>query len=498
MLLWEEKIIGDSELLTGVYFALRKKYGLLLREQQCLPTKIVLTEKQLRTIWYDQAYDRRGMRTVDDKKVVILSPGVWNLDPGPDFINAKIRVNHRVIEGDIELHLRNTDWYAHKHQLDKRYDNVVLHVCFHSIAKKRFIRKGMHELELGKYMYAQSYALPESGVEGYPFTSESITGKCGKAVIAENLIRVENIILAAGEARFVIKAETYESILKEKRSIDEVMHYGILECLGYKDNKEAMRSLAKKVTHMQINAVIAGSEAGSDNKSDNVEKLLLTSAGLMGNIGGNTGKQSVSWVFNNLRPVNYPQRRLAGYAAMVTKLAPRSVTDCIDMIVEQSIKNNLLPELALEELVRIIVQPARGYFAERCVYGGREAFPKYAFIGRNRAMVVLSNSVLPVMYVYYKSRGKDLSAKYVRRLYRAVPCLELNRRAKLMSCRIFGPVRLKNYHIKSELQQQGLVQLFHDFCDEKCMRCVSCVLPDILQIPTAELQNMVKYLVQVQ
>lgn len=77
-------------------------------------------------LWKQTRYDTRG------RKVRILSPGRHNHSDGPDFLDARIMLNEKLLSGDIELHHRESDWYAHKHHLDPNYNHCILHVIFHT------------------------------------------------------------------------------------------------------------------------------------------------------------------------------------------------------------------------------------------------------------------------------------------------------------------------------------------------------------------------------
>src|SRR3954465_8232897 len=86
-------------------------------------------EKLLQKIWLRGDFDGASAATTDGRRVRILHPGKWNLLGGPDFRGARLRFCAGAeINGDVEVHLRATDWDAHGHARDAAYDGVVLHV----------------------------------------------------------------------------------------------------------------------------------------------------------------------------------------------------------------------------------------------------------------------------------------------------------------------------------------------------------------------------------
>lgn len=86
-------------------------------------------EKLLHYAWKHRVYPLEGLQTTDGQAVEVLDVGLQNVHAGPDFFNAKVRIGGALWVGNIEIHLRSSDWYRHGHQHDEAYENVVLHVA---------------------------------------------------------------------------------------------------------------------------------------------------------------------------------------------------------------------------------------------------------------------------------------------------------------------------------------------------------------------------------
>lgn len=69
-----------------------------------------------------------SLATVDGRPVRIIHPGRLNTDAGPDFFNARILIDGRLWAGDVEIHVKASDWYRHGHHTDPAYSSVILHV----------------------------------------------------------------------------------------------------------------------------------------------------------------------------------------------------------------------------------------------------------------------------------------------------------------------------------------------------------------------------------
>src|SRR5688572_29099135 len=86
-----------------------------------------VSELTLSRIWQDGLFTRE-MRTVDGRRVTVVYGGVWTHQDGPDFRDAMLEIDGKLLRGSVELHLRASDWMRHGHQHDLAYDTVVLHV----------------------------------------------------------------------------------------------------------------------------------------------------------------------------------------------------------------------------------------------------------------------------------------------------------------------------------------------------------------------------------
>ena len=115
--------------------------------ERCLPSTVCVREKgagyssgfhwserHLQCIWFDARYRPASFMLPDGESVSVLDPGEWNLEAGPDFLNAALLIQPgaRQLRGDVEVHVRPSDWDAHKHHNDPAYDGVIAHVTWFS------------------------------------------------------------------------------------------------------------------------------------------------------------------------------------------------------------------------------------------------------------------------------------------------------------------------------------------------------------------------------
>ncbi len=87
-----------------------------------------MDENFLQFVYQQQLFDKNKLKTIAGEKIEIINTGYLNSDAGPDFFNAKIRINDQLWAGNIEVHTKSSDWSKHKHDSDSAYDNVILHI----------------------------------------------------------------------------------------------------------------------------------------------------------------------------------------------------------------------------------------------------------------------------------------------------------------------------------------------------------------------------------
>ena len=88
----------------------------------------MMQEQLLHYIWQQRLFSALPQQTTDGRTVEVIDPGQLNRDSGPDFFNAKVKIDGVYWAGNVEIHTKASDWYHHGHQNDTAYDNIILHV----------------------------------------------------------------------------------------------------------------------------------------------------------------------------------------------------------------------------------------------------------------------------------------------------------------------------------------------------------------------------------
>ena len=173
-------------------------------------------ERVVRCLWYDGRYRKRGLRTADGRAVRVISPGRWNLDPGPDFLDAKIvfgnggRAQGLPVRGDVEIHVRTSDWRAHRHHLNPGFNRVILQVVLRDDRPRKPARTSRGRpvalLALGPRLTVslEAFAKRLDGAR-YPYAARrwrrGVLGEFG----GSDAVRVAAWLDAAADERFRLK-----------------------------------------------------------------------------------------------------------------------------------------------------------------------------------------------------------------------------------------------------------------------------------------------------
>ncbi|MDO8735054.1 MAG: DUF2851 family protein, partial [Elusimicrobiota bacterium] len=465
--------------------------------------------KLVKTIWFDQQIERRGLRTTDGKRIEIITPGEWNFDEGPDFKNAKINIDGQEITGEVEIDLYSSNWKTHKHNKNKNFNNIVLHVFLWSKGKELKTitqnKKIIPSLELIDYINDDLEIIDSNfDVENYPYSSKIRAGKCAKWTLKKYSL-LEYIVGLAGDEKVKLKSAVFANQLT-KESINEIIYKGIMDGLGYGPNRENFKKLAEILPLEKIAEII--SQEKFEEKSVRIQSLFFGVAGLIPEIEKiemlddeaknyiakikkiwKTLRQQIkpadiikkeTWKFRGLRPYNFPYRRLAAASLIIS----RYIDDNGFEKLMQSFVNNVLDgKFKLKKFVDNLKTDApdsSNFWFYRTTFVSKKFSKPVALLGEERILLILINTFLPAAIAKINKPEDDASLKIIYQWWLKQPAISTNRTARITSWRCgFG-----NISGQTERIQQGLIQIFRDFCDTKKGVCTDCSFQSIFTMPT--------------
>ena len=459
-----------------------------------------IDEKNIHLLWYEKKYNYKKLTTTDGKKLTVINPGEWNLDAGPDFINAIIKVDKKIFIGDVEIHRKYSDWKLHKHDSDIRYKNTILHVFI--IPDRRQIKKhkNIFQVNLSKFININDIKI-YSDITGYPYFSSAGTGQCSKVIKLFELSRFYNLLKYAGDGRIILKSKQFDDINSESL-IEQKLYELLCESLGYINNRIPMTKMAKifpiKLLYKIINKVkkrkrilvLESIYYGlsnlipdiSDFYDSETNRYLLSLKKTWGKYRNKFFNKMIDkneWNFNKIRPFNHPIRRISALAYLINNFVEHKglLENILKLIKELRSKYNKKEILTkdIQEFISIFVVPQQGYFARRTNFGKKEISCPKPLIGKTRALEMLVNIFIPFTLFYVQKTSDSTLETILHKLYMKIPLKEKNRYTKLFLHRLIG--NIKNVSIKTEQIQQGLLQIFSDFCNLRLDKCNRCSFP---------------------
>ena len=203
-----------------------------------------MKEDFLHYIWKNQLFNKADLRTVNGERISIIDVGNHNTNAGPDFLNAKIKIENLTWVGNVEIHVNSSDWIRHKHQNDKAYNNVILHLVYNDDKVLDTERGDIPQtLELSNRLdidiltkYKKIFNQKES-VLCTAYLS-SIDDKLWKETLQKLVVE-----------RFRNKVnEVEESLSKTTNDLEWVLFSLLAQSLGLKVNKQSMQMLAQSIS----------------------------------------------------------------------------------------------------------------------------------------------------------------------------------------------------------------------------------------------------------
>jgi hypothetical protein len=420
-------------------------------------------------LWAGQRFPAWALRTRRGVPLRVLHPGRPGRGPGPDFRDAIIAPpSGRLLRGDVELHVRASDFVAHGHAADPRYDRVVLHLVFDDDAgEETQLACGRRAPVVALAPWARERA---AGLARWLATPRLWREPCHGATARLGSAAVHGALAALGDRRFDARVAV---LGREARELGpaEALYRALLEGLGYGGDRAAMAALADRLAWPVLASRLV--RAPPERRRAVAETLLLAAAGppaasqpphddnatpaaCTGAQGdAPSGGRFFGAAFRG-RPANQPARRLAGLAALLARHGALFADEPpLDALLSQEPR----------ALIAAWSVAAGGQLEESGAGRGASAL-----VGRGRAIELLVNAVLPWAAAVALKRGDETDAARARALFALLP------RPARYGALAFLEANLRDGRRALPLDarhQQGLLALYKTECTQGgCGRCV--------------------------
>ncbi len=428
-----------------------------------------ITEKQVVGIWHDILLGGADLKTVDNEPVRVIYPGRRNDDRGADFKDAIIATNQGQTRGDIEIHVKTSDWRTHRHHLDPSYNRVVLHVVYrHDITGMIVLENGLNA--------------PTLALDDYASNSHEVGGPlsmpCRNIGYSPKIEFITAQLDAAGDTRFLGQAANYQRMIKGLGA-GQALYQGIMTALGYSKNKDAMAELSRLMPLARLE-IIASSEVSDDDYLARCQAYLMGAAGLLpsqraedcldgddgddwekklentwATSGQSRGMLVNDWHFFKVRPGNYPVRRIAAMSHLLQRYRQKGLLAGLEEKLNE-----------IKSLEEALIVPPDWYWGQYMDLGLPTSGVPPALLGKERAADIVINVLLPFFY----ARGVARDREGVLELYRGYRAPEENTLVKHMR----QQVGIAHFPVNTARRQQGLIHIYKTYCLEG--NCCGCPL----------------------
>ncbi|MFA6403769.1 MAG: DUF2851 family protein [Salinivirgaceae bacterium] len=412
-----------------------------------------MQESFLQYLWKYSLYSNQPLSLVGGAPIEVINAGEHNTNSGPDFFNAKIKIGETVWAGNLEIHVRSSDWLKHHHESDAAYNNVILHVVAqHDTEIKRPNGEPLPVLEL---------QAPKGLYEQYLYLMQNNGWVPCEAFIA----KIDDFAIFQWKESLLVerlheKAELInERFTRNNNHWEETFYQTLAANFGFKTNAQPFEMLARSLllTHLAkhkdqlnlIEAMLFGQSGLLPKKNDdNYTHQLITDFDHFSNKFALKPMSSHLWKFSRLRPVNFPTIRLAQFAALVHS--------------SSSLLSKILDAADYHDLAALFQVKASTFWDTHYVFDKKSPF-REKHLGEDAFHNILINTLAPFLFFYGNIRKQpSLTEKAMEWLSKVPP----EQNAIIEHWNQLG--------MKSEnaFDTQALIQLKNNYCSHR--RCLNC------------------------
>lgn len=420
-------------------------------------------EQLLHYIWKHRILPLHELRTTDGRAVEIIDPGLHNTHSGPDFFNAKLRIDGTMWVGNVEIHERSADWFMHSHDQDPAYNNVVLHVA--SVIDADVVtadgsRPPQMELHVPPYIMQNYRRL--LAADRYP--------PCRNTVMQLPRLTVHSWMSALGAERLTDKCAAIEQRVRASGgSWKQAFFATIARSFGFGVNSEAFEQWAAQLPFMQVahhrddpfqvEALFIGfaglldTEAMTDRQrtaatADPYFVRLKSEWEYLAHKFSLTAMPRQTWRFLRLRPQNFPYIRLSQLAQLYCSRH----ADLSRIVTCASLSD-------MREALQTEVSP---YWRTHYTFGN-ESRSNAKHLSSASIDLLIINAIVPMLYAYGRHRKDELLMARANDLLQSLPPEDNTHIRLWQECGITAD---------NAADTQSLIQLHARYCERKdCLRC---------------------------
>jgi Protein of unknown function (DUF2851) len=412
-----------------------------------------MNEALFQFIWQYSLYLPAGLHTTAGEPVTVLQCGRLNRDAGPDFTDGRVKIGTTTLAGNIELHIKSSDWLKHGHSSDARYKNLALHVVYEDDVPG--VAGNVPVLELKGHIPAHIMA-------HYKDLMQTVR----KLPCAGMHEQVRAITKEAWLSRLL--AERWEQKLADwnvmlENSMEDwrnLLYWRMAANFGFKTNAVPFLMLAQslplnvptkhKDNLLQVEALYFGQAGMLDGDfKDDYPRELQREYDYLKKKYKLRPIDPALWKFLRMRPANFPTIRIAQFAALV-----HSSLHLFSKFIETH---------SVKEIEPLLEVQASSYWDTHYQFDGAPVAPSEKALGRSSVLNIIINTIAPIQFLYAARQDTDKLQEQALQLLEAVPAEKNN------ITRVWDE---HGWPAANAAQSQALLQLYNHYCSAK--RCLEC------------------------
>ncbi|MFB9078644.1 DUF2851 family protein [Flavobacterium procerum] len=413
-----------------------------------------MKEDFLHYIWRFKKFETLKLKTTENEELIILHSGDFLENSGPDFFNAQIIIGNQKWAGNVEIHVKSSDWYGHFHERDKAYDNVILHVVWEN--DTTVFREDNTEIPV---LVLKEY-VSENALELY----NQLTTPKSWIFCEKQLTQINDFVLKNWQERLFFerlerKSKFIYDLLKETNQDWEAVLFILLaKNFGLNTNGQAFLQIAKSIPFSVIRkegfeienleALLFGTSGLLDSHFEDVYFLDLKIRYLYLVNKYQIEKNHIEQVqFFKHRPDNFPTIRLAQLASLYSD--------------NQNLFSELINLKSTESVYKLLKTSPSSYWQNHYLFDKASAW-KAKCLSKSFIDLLIVNTIIPIQFAYSSIMGESISERLIDFLMEVPP----EKNAIIDKFASFG--------IKSNnaFETQSMLELKNEYCNKKsCLRC---------------------------
>ncbi|MCT4582548.1 MAG: DUF2851 family protein [Flavobacteriales bacterium] len=417
-----------------------------------------MKEDYLHYIWKFQKFNPSYLKTSENETIIIKKTGYHNANAGPDFLESNLIIGDTEWFGNIEIHVKASDWNKHQHQNDKAYNNVILHVVF----ENDLLIKNENGEKIPT-LILNSILDPKHFLQYKHFINNGLSIPCQRQINTIDPFITNSWLERLAINRLAQKTHLIRKKLNQyKGDWNQTLIHFLMRYFGMKVNGDAMADLSTKTPLLYINkerynllnleALLFG-QAGMLNTSEikapyflslRKEYLFIKQKYQLNSM------KLTNWKYSKLRPPNFPTIRIAQLAQL--------------LYLNHELFEHIRAFASVETYTKLLKVTPSSFWSTHYTFK-KESKTTKSTVGKMFIHHLIINVISPISFTYGKSINDERYCNYATELTTNLPA-ESN--AIIQNWENIGLLA------KSAMQSQSLIELYANYCQRK--ECLNCAI----------------------